>query len=99
MRSFKQYLSEMPYIQVGDQIVDLELEKIRTKKQFITYMKFFFSLNRNTPLDKYRSQIKFKSKSEREKIKKAIINNGQVDMFLRTIKMTRDEFMQLMKEL
>ena len=52
----------MPYIEINGNITDLELENIKTKEQFIIYMKYFFSLSDKTLTDKYKSHIKFKKK-------------------------------------
>jgi len=103
MSLFRDYLNnlllEMPYIEIGNQITDIELEKIKTKEQFGTFLKFFFSLSNKTPKDKYGERIAFTSKKDRDKIKTAIVNNPDVQNFLPSIKMSSKELQTFLKDL
>ncbi len=97
--SFREFLAEMPYLEVGDQITDIELEKIKTKDQFISYLKFFFSLNNTTLKDKYGERIQFKTKKERNLLKDAFFNNIDIMNFLPSIKMDQKELKSLLNKL
>ncbi len=99
MKPFKEYLMEMPYIEVGDFVTDLELERIKTKAQFITFLKYFFGYSSTTPIDKYGSTIKFKSNSDRERIKKEIYNDPVVILTIKNLGMSRQEFKNLLMPL
>ena len=92
-------LAEMPYLEIGDQVTDLELEKIKSKDQFITYMKYFFGLSKGTPTDKYKSRLKFKNRQERERIKQKIISNNEVQVFIKTIGISHQDLVKILKDL
>ena len=97
--TFREYLNEMPYLEIDNQITDLELEKIKTQDQFISYLKFFFSLSNKTLKDKYGTKIDFKNGREREKIKNLFFNNIDVQNFLPSVNMKKSELKTIMKNL
>lgn len=98
MKKFKTYLAEMPYIEIGDQITDLELEKIKDKEQFITFLKYLFS-DKRTPKDKYDLNIEFKSSQDRERFKKALLNNKQVLKHIKKFGISGKKLSNILKEL
>ena len=98
-RLLENLLTEMPYIEIGDQVTDLELETIKSKSDFITMLKYLFGYSKSTPKDKYDSNIVFKSKRDRDKLKQQLGQDPHVQDLLRKFKISVPEFKQLLKTL
>jgi len=99
MKSFKQILNEMPYIMVQDDIFDLELEKIKSKEQFISELKYIFS--GKTQRDKYGGRIRHisKNKKKRDELKQEILDDPMVGMLIKKWDYSIEELKALLKTL
>jgi hypothetical protein len=72
---FEQLLCEMPYIEVGKQIIDLEVEKYKnTPETFILILQKI--LQGKTHIDKYNNTMQLTSLKDKEEfIKKIKLNH------------------------
>jgi len=84
---------------VKDEVFDLELEKIKTKEQFIMELKYIFS--GKTQRDKYGGRIRqlSKDKTKRKELKQELLNDTMIDMLLKKWDYPRTEFERLIKVL
>jgi len=88
MKKYKKIFKEMPYVNYGDIMFDLEVERFRNIKNFLDYLDDI--INGKVKTDKYGNEIDLKTKQEKRKFIQSLKNN---DMFkkLTTYKMNDNE--------
>jgi hypothetical protein len=77
----EQVLCEMPYIEVGKDMFDLEMEKyVKNKKQFVQKLKSILQGNKHT--DKYGNVIHLTTPQQRQEFAKKVNLNLMIKGFL-----------------